>query len=134
MKVKITLLYIQYNEKLNTDNENYIKLFFDDENKLPSAFASTKNEKETLKEICSKYFKLDFNWMIKQLADFRIVKDTKYPYTFTAEAVYIMHVPEIIGVLNSGKLLSFKQISNLDIELDNFYEQAISKSGRNLFR
>ena len=134
MKVKITLLYIQYNEKLNTNNENYVKVFFNDENELPSAFASTKSEKETLKEICSEYFKLDFDWLIKQLVDFRITKDSKFPYTFMAEAVYIIHVPEIIGVLNSGKLLSFKQMNDQDIKVDDFYERAITTSGRNLFR
>jgi hypothetical protein len=134
MKTKITLLYVQYNKRLNTDNENYIKLFFDDENELPSVFASTKSEKETLKEICSKYFKLDSNWTIKQLADFRIIKDSKYPYTFVSEAVYIIYAPEIAGILNSGKLLSFKQINDLEIELDNFYEQAIARSGTGLFR
>ncbi len=131
MKVKITLLYVQYNEKLNTSNENYIKVFFNNENELPSTIASTKSEKETLKEICSEYFKLDFDWLIKQLVDFRIVKNNG---DFIAEAVYIIHVPEIIGVLNSGKLLSFKQMSEQDLKVDNFYERAITTSGRNLFR
>lgn len=134
MKVKLSLILIQYSKTLPQNNENYVKVFFDENLEIPSMFASTKSEKETLKELCSKYLKVDYKWLEKQVFDFRIIKDSKYPYTFIAETVYISYVPEIIDVLKLGQFLSFPRIHENKIQLDEFYERGITGTGRYTFR
>jgi hypothetical protein len=134
MKVKLTLIFIQINKKSGYGNGDYAKVYFTDDDELPSIFASTKSVKETLRELSLRHFEVDFEWLEKSIQDFRIVKDSKYPYTFIAEAVYIIHAPEILGVLKNGNLLSFKKIQEKQIELDSFYERAITGIGKRVFR
>ena len=134
MKVKLTLIFMQINKNTGYNNDNYAKVYFTDDNELPSVFASTKSVKETLRELSLSHFEIDFEWLEKTIQDFRIVKDTKYPYTFVAEAVYIVCVPEILGVLKNGNLLSFAKIQEKQIELDSFYERAITGAGKPVFR
>ena len=130
MKVKLTLVLLQYNKNLNYLNDNYLKVYFDDDYNLPSQLVSTKNEKETLKELCLKHFEIDFGWLEKNIYDFRIVNNNG---DITAEAVYIIHVPEIIGAIKNGSLLSFSKINEKQIELDTFYERAITGSAGSKF-
>lgn len=134
MKVKLTLILIQFNKKAPVNSDSYAKVYFTDDNKLPSIFASTKSVKETLRELCLKHFELDFEWLEKTIQDFRIVKESEYPYTFVSEAVYIVYVPEILGVLKNGDLLSFAKIQEKQIQLDEFYERAITGTGKQTFR
>lgn len=134
MKVKLTLIFMQINKNSGYGNDNYAKVYFTDDNELPSIFASTKSVKETLRELCIKHFEIDFEWLEKTIQDFRIIKDSKYPYTFISEAVYIVYAPEILGVLKNGNLLSFSKIQEKQIELDSFYERAITGTGKPIFR
>lgn len=122
---------MQCNSKVEFTNENYWKIFFTSDNKLPGRFTGTRTEAETLKDICEEYFKLDYNWLVKTLADFRIYKNN---HEMVAEAVYIINVPEIIGMKKKGKLLSFKEINNQNIKVDSFYERIFTQSGRQMFR
>lgn len=131
MKVKITLVLLQFNKNLSFSNENYIKVYFTDDYELPSQLVSTKDEKETLKEICLKHFEIDFGWLEKTIYDFRIINNNG---NMMAEAVYIIHVPEIIGAIKNGSLLSFSKIKQKQIKLDSFYEKAITGSGSSAFR
>lgn len=131
MKVKITLIVVQYNKNIHHTNDNYVKLFFTNENQLPSVFASTKTEVETLKGLSDKYFKIDFEWFEKRLADFRIVNNQGQ---MIAETVYIVHTPEIIDSVKNGKFLSFSQTHELGIELEPFYERSITGTARPVLR
>jgi hypothetical protein len=131
MKVKLTLVLLQFNKHVNYLSENYLKVYFDDDYNLPSQLVSTKDEKETLKELCLKHFEIDFGWLEKNIYDFRIVNNNG---DITAEAVYIIHVPEIVGAIKNGSLLSFSKINEKQIKLDPFYERAITGAGNPAFR
>jgi hypothetical protein len=131
MKVKLTVIAIQHNRPLGYSDGEYIKIFFTEENKLPSVFVSTKNEKETLKGLFSEYFNVDYGWFEKEIFDFRIVSNDDGAF---AESVYITYTPEVINMEKSGKFLTFQQMYDKNIELENFYESAITGSGKSTFR
>lgn len=131
MKVNLSLIVVQYDKNLHHSDENYIKVYFTDDNTIPVVTASTKSETETLKEMCESYFKFSFEWLEKQLCDFRIVNNQGH---MTAETVYIIHTPQILDCNKSGKFLSFSQIHELGIELESFYERAITGTARPVFR
>lgn len=131
MKVNISLVVVQYNKNLSHTSSNYVKVYFTDDNIIPTISASTKNEIETLKTLCEKHFKVGFEWFEKQLSNFRIVNNQGQ---MVAETVYIVHTPEIIDSTKNGKFLSFSQIHELGIELESFYEQAITGTAKPIFR
>lgn len=131
MKVKISLIVVQYNKSVHHTNKNYVKIYFADGNNLPSSIVSTKTEVETLKSICENHFKIGFEWFEKQLCDFRI---TNNQGEVTAESVYIIHTPEIIDSIKNGRFLSFSQIHESGIELEPFYERAITGTAKPVFR
>ena len=130
MKVKITVMLIQCNPRLHFSDKNYMKMLFDENNKFPNKFA-IKNEQSTVKEICEKYLNLDYAWMPKQLANFRIYRNDNETI---AEAVYIINIPHIIGVEKKGRMLSYEEAMNENIGVDSFYEQILTTSGRPMFR
>lgn len=133
MKVKITLLLAQCNTKKTFRDEDYFKIYLTDKNKFPCKFvSSSKNEKQTLKEICQKHFKIDYEWMKKELMDFRIIKDPDG--NLISEVVYITYVPEVLGMLKNGKLMTENEVIESKIELEDFYADIFSKRGRSIFR
>jgi len=131
MKVKLSLVAIQYSNHKNYVSEDYTKVFFTEDNEIPYIIASTKDEKETLKDLFSRYFKVDYNWFEKQLFDFRLVNNNG---NIIAETVYITHTPEVIDAEKNGSFLKFSQIHERQIELEPFYERAITGVGRSTFR
>lgn len=133
MKIRITLLLIECNTRLARNDANSVKLLLDDDDNVPY-IDTYRSVEDSLKELCDKHLKVDYGWLVKELADFRIVKDSKYPYTFVGEAVYTTNVPPIDGAIKSGKLLSLEEIYSRKIGVDEFYERVLIKSGRNLFR
>jgi hypothetical protein len=122
---------IQYSNHKNYVSEDYTKVFFTEDNEIPYIIASTKDEKETLKDLFSRYFKVDYNWFEKQLFDFRLVNNNG---NIIAETVYITHTPEVIDAEKNGSFLKFSQIHERQIELEPFYERAITGVGRSTFR
>lgn len=131
MKVKLSLVAIQYSNHKNYVSDDYTKVFFTEDNEIPYIIASTKDEKETLKDLFSRYFKVDYNWFEKQLFDFRLVNNNG---NIIAETVYITHTPEVIDAEKNGSFLKFSQIHERQIELEPFYERAITGVGRSTFR
>ena len=131
MKVKISLVAIQYNKQRSYISDNYTKIFFTNDNKIPSIIASTKDEKETLKQLFSRHFKVDYKWFEKQLFGFRLINNNG---EMTAESVYITCTPEVIDAEKDGRFLTFSQIHEKQIKLEQFYERAITGVGKSTFR
>lgn len=132
MKIKITLLIGQCDNKKSIHSDEFFKIYLTKNDQFPSKWISSKDEKQTLKEIVESYLKLDFEWMKKELADFRIVKDKDG--NLTAEVVYISYIPEILGILKSGKFLTETELIESKIEVDEFYAEIFSRRGRSIFR
>lgn len=132
MKIKVTLLIAQCDNKKSIHDDNFFKIFFTKKNTFPFKWISSKNEKQTLKEVSESCLRIDFDWMKKELADFRVMKDDEG--NLIAEVVYISYIPEILGILKSGKFLTETEIIESKIELDEFYAEIFSRRGRSIFR
>jgi len=131
MKIKLTLLVAQINNKISVQNDNHFKIYLTAANKFASKFLTTKDEKETLVEIHQKFFNLDPGWSKKDLADFRVILDDNNEKI--AEVVYISYIPEILGILKSGKFLSETEIKQEKIQIEEFYEKIYAQKGKFFF-
>lgn len=131
MKIKLTLLVAQINNKISVQNDNHFKIYLTPDNKFPSKLLTTKDEKETLAEIHQKFFNLDPSWSKKDLADFRVILDDNNEKI--AEVVYISYIPEILGILKSGKFLSETEIKQEKIQIEEFYEKIYAQKGKFFF-
>jgi hypothetical protein len=131
MKNKLTLIAIQLNKSLGYADNDYMKVFFTSQNELPSITISTKDEKDSLKDLFSRYFNVDYKWFEKEIYDFRIVNNDEERI---AETVYITYTPEVISMEADGKFLTFQQMYDKNIKLENFYERGITGSGKSTFR
>lgn len=130
MKVKISLLMVMSNANVSMKDKDFTKILLDEKEEIPSELAY-KSTDETLKKICSKYIKIDYGWMVKELADFRIsIIDGET----VGEAVYITYMPPIDDSIRRGNFLSLEEIYSRNIGVDEFYEHILIGSGRKLFR
>jgi len=131
MKNKLTLIAIQLNKSLGYADSDYMRVFFTSQNELPTITISTKDEKDSLKDLFSRYFNVDYKWFEKEIYDFRIVNNDEERI---AETVYITYTPEVISMEADGKFLTFQQMYDKNIKLENFYERGITGSGKSTFR
>ena len=85
----MTFIVTQCNTKLNPIDENYFKFFINNHNKFPSGVMRSKDEYDTLRSISDKYFHLEFDWMNKEICDFRKMSLDE------CEVIYVANIPEI---------------------------------------
>ena len=130
MKIKITLLLIECNTKTSRTSSSSVRLLLDDRDNIPS-ISAYKSVEDSLTKLCHRHLSLDYKWLVKELADFRICNING---EIVGEAVYIINTPPIDGAVCSGKLLSLEEIYSRNIGVDEFYERILIGSGRNLFR
>lgn len=128
MKVNLTFIVSQCNTKLHPTDENYFKFFINNDHKFPSSVMTSKDEYNTLKSISDEYFHLEFDWMQKELHDFRRISLNE------CEVIYVSNIPEILGITKSGRFMSDSEAERLNIKIDKYYEQLLSKRSRCNFR
>jgi hypothetical protein len=63
MKTKISLVVAQYNRGVHFSDDNYFSFLVDDASNIPGKYLSTKNEKETLKELFEEHLDIYFDWL-----------------------------------------------------------------------
>lgn len=127
MKIKITLLLGQIDKRRSINDESYFKLHLTNKNEFPSRLIHSKDEKQTLREICEEYFNIDFDWLKIHIADFRILTINNERI---GEVVYITYVPEILGIVKSGKLVSESYLKEQNINIEDFYGQIFTRKGK----
>lgn len=127
MKVKTTLLIAQVSKNRHVLDDEYFKIYMRN-GLFPSRFITTKDEKETLKEMYVQCLNIDFNWLKIDLGDFRV--HTNENDERIAEVVYITYIPEILGCVKSGNFLSEKQITEENIHIEEFYERIFERKGK----
>jgi|DEB0MinimDraft_10_1074344.scaffolds.fasta_scaffold238832_2 hypothetical protein len=120
MKTRLTLIVGQYNKFLSYSDDNYFKVLLDGSQDLPKRYLSTKNEKETLKELWEEYLEIYFDWANINLIDFR-----KYMIN-ECEAIYCCKLFHIFGATKKGKFVSH----NSNIRLDPYHEELLAKRVR----
>ena len=124
----MTFIVTQCNTKLNPIDENYFKFFINNHNKFPSGVMRSKDEYDTLKSISDKYFHLEFDWMNKEICDFRKMSLDE------CEVIYVANIPEILGITKSGRFILDAEAERQKIKVDKYYEQLLSKRSRCTFR
>jgi len=122
MKVKITLLVTSQDSKFNVLDPRRVKVLLDEAFCPPHKYLSTKNEDETLEELCESYLNFHYNWLVKSLVGFRKVDDTE------VEVIYFSSIPNMDGCNKDGVFYSVKEIEK-NKRMEEYYEQFISKFG-----
>lgn len=117
MKTRVTLIVGQFNRFLQYSHDDYFKVLLSDSNDIPSKYLSTKNERETLKELWEEYLEIYFDWANINLIDFR-----KYMID-ECEAIYCCKLFHIFGANHKGKFVSH----NSSIKLEPYYEELLAK-------
>ncbi len=97
MKIKITLLPVAFNNKLDILNENR-NILLTDNDKPISRYIYSESVEECLKKLCEEYLFYSDSWLDIALVDFRRASDSE------CEAVYLTQFPHIEGFHKSGTL------------------------------
>lgn len=124
MKIKITLLIAKIVKNLPLSDPRRLQLYLCDSMKLPQGHMSTRDEKETINNIVSKYFYVDPSWLNINLAAFRKLSDSE------SEVTYTIIIPDMSGISKSGYFFSYKDLKRLDAEIDEYYEPVLSRWSR----
>jgi hypothetical protein len=124
MKVRITFIVLKKDNNISPLREEHLKVYLDDDNSFPFRYISTKNERQTLKEISEKHLNLDFEWIKKELFSFEVLNNEE------CEVVYLACIPQVNEVEKIGSFYTLSQLSDIGIDLNKNYEKAIFKRGR----
>jgi len=120
MKVKITIIVGQQDRSKRLDDDNFFRFLVDNNYCLPSRYISTKDEKQTLKELHEDYLNIHYDWVNVNLVAFR--KSS----TDECEVVYCYNIPAMLNAEKKGKFISH----NTKIDLDDFYAEILSTKSR----
>ena len=124
MKIKTTLMVCKNQKNVPFTHPQFFQIYLTDGNQFPSIYMTTKDENQTLSELFSKFFYLDFDWMLTDVVGFRKIDAGE------VEVVYASHMAEVLGCNKSGKFLSSQDIGIQNIEIDKYYEELLSKRSR----
>ena len=121
MKIKISLLIVQIIKKRPVSDPRRVQIYLDDDMQLPQAYMSTKDEKDTVDEIISKHLHVEPDCLNRNVCGFRKLDNS------TAEVVYTIMMPEILGSEKSGAFFSCKELQRLDKQIDEYHQQLLSR-------
>ena len=119
MKIKVSLLFTQYNSMLKITDYNHIAIFFNDDLKFPSCYLGNKDPYEALENIYFENFRVDKSWFLPKVSDFRKTDQLDY------EIVYTSSRPLIPNMNKAGHFYTMYEIQSKNIEIDPYYEQLI---------
>lgn len=120
MKTRLSLIVAQFNKHQAYDSDEYFKFLVDNSSNIPGVYLSTKDEKETLKELFEKFLNISYDWAEIKLLDFRKHMATE------CEVVYYCKLFNILNANKTGKFVS----QNSNLPLDEYYEQLLAKRVR----
>ena len=124
MKIKVTFILGKCLKELPVNHPDYFQIYLTEDHQFPFGYMSTKDEYDTLKEISDKHFNVDFDWLPKELAGFRRLNQNE------AEVTYLAHLPEIAKIQKSGGFYSEEVLDVMEVELDPYHEEILSRRGR----
>ena len=128
MKVRITYVILKKDPSVRITHDSHIKVYLDENQQFPSAYISTKDEYETLKQISDKHLYVDFDWIKKDLSSFEVLNNQE------CEVVYSAYIPHISDAEKIGSFYTFKELSDMGIKLKSNYEKAIFRRGKSVAR
>jgi hypothetical protein len=119
MKIKLTLLFTQYDQSVSMMEGHHNKVFLNDDFEFPSCYLTVKEPSEVLNKICYENFRFDSSWLHYIISGFRKTDLTEY------EAVYTSSRPSINHCNKVGHFYSMQELSSLKKEIDPYYEQIL---------
>ena len=119
MKIKLTLLFTQYNRSLSMLDSNHLGVFLNDDLEFPSYYLTTKQPSEVLDQICHDNFRFDSSWLSWDISDFRKIATTE------CEAVYTASRPIISNCNKTGHFYTVRELLSLEKKIDPYYEQIL---------
>lgn len=124
MKVKITFIILKKDNNISVTSDAHLKVYLDDDYKLPCRYITTKNELETLKEISDQHLTIEFDWIKKDLFSFEVLDNQE------CEVVYVSCLPQINEAEKTGSFYTLTELSDIEIKLRPNYERAIFRRAR----
>jgi len=124
MKVKITFIVLKKDNNISLHSDRHLTVYLDDSYNFPTCQISTKNEYETLKDLSDKHFDIDFEWMKKDLFDFKVLNNQE------CEVLYVSCIPEVFDAQKSGDFYTLPELHDMDLKLEKNHERAIFKRGK----
>tara|TARA_R110000824_G_scaffold254899_3_gene443883 strand:+ start:4094 stop:4474 length:381 start_codon:yes stop_codon:yes gene_type:complete len=124
MKIKITLIVSKTQKGVSFNHPQFFQIYLTDDNQFLCTRMATKDVRQTLSDLFSRHFHLDFDWMVTELAGFRKIADGE------AEVTYVSYMSEVLGSNKSGNFFSSQDIKSGNIEIDSYYEKLLSERSR----
>jgi len=124
MKIKITLIVSKIQKGVPFNHPQFFQIYLTDDNQFPRGYMSTKDVNQTLSDLFSKHFHIDFDWMVTKLSGFRKIDDGE------VEVTYVSYMSEVLGSNKSGDFFSSEDIKSRNIEIDPYYEKLLSERSR----
>jgi len=109
MKIKITLIVSKIQKGVPFNHPQFFQIYLTDDNQFLRGYMSTKDVNQTLSDLFSKHFHIDFDWMVTELSGFRKTSDRE---------------------VESGNFLSSEDIKSQNIKIDLYYEKLLSERSR----
>lgn len=122
MKAKISLLVVKQDSKRNFLDPERLSILVDANGNIPFKYVGSKNEEETIRDLCDEYLSFRYEWLMKRLVGFRKSGDNE------VEATYLTIVPAMQGSWKKGRFIKFSSETGEDT-IDGYYEQLSSKFG-----
>ena len=120
MRLKITFIVAQCDNKTSIADPNRFRLLLGDNMKFPSRYISTEDEYETLKKLSDDFLRVDFDWLPKEIRGFRKLKEESLELkTPVFELVYTCYMPMILGSEKNGYFYTEKEIHEIPEVLKN---------------
>ena len=119
MKIKLTLLFTQYDRSISMLNPKHIRVFLDDDFECPFRYLTTQEPLDTLSQICYDNFTFDSSWLNASVSDFRKISSTEY------EVIYSSSRPLIPNSSKCGNFYTMQELSSLEKKIDSYYEQIL---------
>lgn len=123
IKLKITWVIVIIDKSRAPDDSRYSKILLDNE-LPPSLMVDELNEgSDFLKELNDKYLKYDHRFILKNLVSTRIISSN------LLEVLYVSIINYIPGLNKAGTIYTNEELQQRNIQLDDYYERAISRFG-----
>tara|TARA_Y100001937_G_C6955046_1_gene256356 strand:- start:128 stop:520 length:393 start_codon:yes stop_codon:yes gene_type:complete len=130
MKTKITLIAGKIDKTISYSNDKYFMVYLDDDKNFPSRYLTNSGVDDCIGKIFSDSIKISKNWAVPILADVRTVQENKET---VCEIVYTCYMPAVSKTEKSGKFYSRKQLDELDVKVEPYYVQVISKQAKSVY-
>lgn len=128
LNVKISYLIVAFDR--NNITKSNVKLLLRDDFSIPYVIIDNlggKDPLDFLKVLHEEYVEYDFDFPYKTLCGVRFVENT-------CEITYLITLNYVPSMNKKGRLFSFAEIQEREIEIEDYYGEYFAQSGVNFLR